>query len=325
MPILTTDFPALTADLQDIFNETAKTSISELTGFKLFKIQDTNRLTYDHLILHGLGGVDKVAEGADLPNKTLVEGDSVTWTQDYFGALVPVSKKMRKFDLHNQIESLVRSITDGAFDQIDQAFSDVLLNGFSASNYVDPYGESVAATGYDGNAFFYASHSNNINSEVFSNIITDSTVNPVLSREAVDAAMVAARKYRDPSQVYRRINLDTLLVSPDKYDEALRIINSPQVSGEFVNDINPLKGKVKVMQWEKLAENSAGSDTSNYWFMYDSKKVGESLRGLFAERPSLDAPEQVYKNKNWDYSIDFYYAIGRGFNPYIMGSNATKA
>jgi len=326
MPITTKDFPALTDDLQDIYNEAAKNSISKLVGYQVFNVSDTDRLTYDHLILHGLGGVSKVAEGSDLPNKVINEGDSVTWTQEYYGAIVPVTKKMRKFDLHNQIASIVRTITDGSFNQIDQAFADVLLNGFSASNYTDPYGESVSATGYDGNAFFMAAHTNDVDtSKTFSNLITYETVNPVPSREAIVEQRATSRKYKDPSGVSRMINLDTILCSPDYEDEFLRIINSSQISGGFENDINPLKGKLKVIPWEKLASNSAGSDTSSYWYMYDSSKIGESLRALFAERPSLDAPDQVYKNKNWDYSIDFYYAIGRGFNPYIVGSNSTKS
>jgi hypothetical protein len=56
--------------------------------------------------------------------------------------------------------------------------------------------------------------------------------------------------------------------------------------------------------------------------MYDSKKVGNSLKALFAEKPSLDPPEQVYKNKNWEYSIDFYYAILRGYPNAVYGSTA---
>jgi hypothetical protein len=324
--IMTTDFPALTDDLQDIFNEAAKNSIADLVGFKLFNVRDTERRTYDHLILHGIGGAQKVAQGSDLPSIGLVEGDTVTWTQGRYGNLVSVTKDMRLFDLYNEIEGLVRSTTDASFNDIDQAFADVLLNGFSASNYTDVYGESVAATGYDGLALFHASHTNNVNtSSTFSNIITYGTVNPVLSREAMVAARVAARTYKDPKGKNRPINLDTILVAPSKEDEALRIVNSEKISGGFENDINPLKGKVNVVTWEKLETATGGTDTSAYWYMYDSKKVGETLNALFRERPSLDAPEQVYKNKNWDYSMDFYYTVGRGFGAYLRGSNATGA
>ena len=51
---------------------------------------------------------------------------------------------------------------------------------------------------------------------------------------------------------------------------------------------------------------------SAYWFMADSAKVDNSLMALFAERPELDAPEQVYENKNWTYSLDFFYTTGLG-------------
>jgi len=324
MAIMTTDFPALTDDLQEIFNEVAKNSIADLKGYQLFEVKDTDRRTFDHLILHGIGGAQKVAQGADLPALSLVEGDSITWTQGRYGALVSVTKDMRLFDLYDQIESLVRSVTDASFNDIDQAMADVLLYGFSSSNYTDVYGQSVSAVGPDGLAVFSASHTNNLNATVFSNLIVyNSITNPILSREAIVAARVMGRIHKDPAGKSRPVNLDTLYVAPSKEDEALRIIESSQISGSAENDINPLKGKIKVVAWEKLETRSDGTDTSAYWFMCDSKKVKESVKALFRERPSLDAPEQVYKNKNWDYSIDFYYTLGRGYPAYIFGSNAT--
>jgi len=320
------DFPSLTDDLQSIFNEVAKTSVVEMKGNKIFKVFDTNRLTYDHLILHGLSGIARVADGQDLPKVNSEEGDTITWTQEYYGAIASITKKMRKFDLYDQMTSLVKSLTTDAFDKIDQSLADVLGNGFSSSNYTDVYGVSVSAVGPDALALFSASHSNNINSNVFSNIITDATVNPVLSR----AALVAARKqgltHKDPNGVIRPVMLDTLIVAPTNEDLAERLLYSELIPGAANNDINALKGKVKTLiVWERLETRTGGTDTSAYWYMADSSKVGESLQCLFAERPSLDAPDEVYTNKNWDYSLDFYYAIGRGYPAYVFGSNATGA
>lgn len=325
MAILTTDFPALTDDLQEIYNEVASTAIAELKGFSIFDVKDTDRRTYDHLILHGIAGAQRVAQGADLPEVSLVEGDSITYTQSRYGVIAPVTKDMRLFDLYNEIESLVRSSTDATFNDIDQAMADVLLYGFSASNYIDVYGYSVSAVGPDALAVFSASHSNNINSNTFRNLMYYNTVNPVLSREAIVDTRRRGLIHKDPQGKNRPVFLDTLLVAPSKEDEAMRIIESTRISGSAENDINPLKGKVKVVTWEKLETRSDGTDTSAYFFMYDSKKVKECLKALFRERPSLDAPEQVYKNKNWNYSIDFYYTLGRGYSAYIWGSNATGA
>lgn len=315
------DFPALTDDLQGIFNEVAKTKVAEMKGNKIFNVFDTKRRTFDHLILHGVDGIKEVTPGQDLPNIQGEEGDSITWTQRYFGGIASVTKEMRKFDLHNQIESIVRSLAVDAFDKIDQSLADVLLHGFSSSSYTDVYGATTAATGPDAFALFYTAHSNNLNSDTFSNVITS---NPALSRAAIITARAQGMTHKDPNGHKRPINLDTLVVAPSNEDLAERIVLSELIPGSANNDRNTLKGKIKrIIVWERLEENSAGTDTSAYWFMYDSSLVGESLQALFAERPSLDAPDQVYKNKNWDYSLDFFYTTGIGYPAYIFGSDAS--
>lgn len=74
MPITVADFPSLTDDLQSIFNEVAKTKVAEMKGNKVFNVFDTNRRTFDHLILHGVSGVKEVTPGQDLPNIIAEEG-----------------------------------------------------------------------------------------------------------------------------------------------------------------------------------------------------------------------------------------------------------
>jgi hypothetical protein len=325
MPITVRDFPSLTDDLQSIYNEVAKAKVADMKGNKVFNVFDTNRRTFDHLILHGMSGIKEVTPGQDLPNITSEEGDSITWTQRYFGGIASITKEMRLFDLHNQMETVIKSIATDAFDKIDQSLADVLLYGW-ATTYTDVFGKSVTATGPDAVALFSASHSNNFNATVFSNIITDATVNPVLSRSAIVAAIKQGLTHKDPNGMIRPINLDTIVVAPSNADLVERILLSSQMSGNAQNDINPLKGKVsRIIVWERLETRSDTTDTSAFWFMFDSSKVGETLNCLFAERPSLDAPDQVYSNKNWEYSCDFFYTIGLGYPAFIFGSNATGA
>jgi hypothetical protein len=244
--------------------------------------------------------------------------DSITWTQRYFGGIASITKEMRLFDLYNQIESIVKSISTDAFDKIDQSFADVLLYGWSSS-YTDVYGKSVSALAPDGKCLFNAAHDSPVNSSYsFSNALSS---NPVLSRDAINDARVIGMAFKDPNGINRPINYDTLIVPPSLEDLAERILYSNQMSGTANNDINPLKGKIKnLIVWERLEERSDDTDTSAYWFLADSSKVGETLNALFAERPSLDAPEQVYANKNWEYSIDFFYTIGLGYPAYVVGS-----
>jgi hypothetical protein len=329
MSIRTSDLASLTGYLDEIFRETSVASIDEMVGTKIFRVEESSKLNYIYQEIYGLAGIKAVAEGQNLPRVTTSEGDTATFTQSYYGAMVAITKKTRKFCDFNepQVGYLVKTVVDDAWQKIDQSMADVLTNGFSASNYTDVYGQSVSAACPDGVALFSASHTNNLNSTTYRNLIKDSaaTVNPPISRECIVQARVDALNHKDVNGVNRPVMLDTILVSPTNYDEAMRIVNSDVLSGEFTRDYNPLKGLVKVMQWSRLTTRTGGTDTSAYWFMFDSKKVGESLRCVFAERPTLDAPEEVYENKDWEYSIDYFYTLVRAYPAFVWGSNSTSA
>ena len=253
--------------------------------------------------------------------------DSITYTQRYFGAIAAVTKEMRIFDLYDDIEHLVKTLAQDAFHKIDQSYADVLTNGWSTS-YTDVFGATVTSTGTDGLALFSASHSNNINTNTFSNLLVDSagTADPVLSRNAIVESRARAMRYQDPNKLVRPITLDTLLVSAINEDLANRIVFSGGVQGTPNVDNNPVRGWIKkVLVWPRIDVRSDGTDTDAYWFLADSRQVGESLKSKFAERPSLDAPEQVYANKDWRWSLDFFYTVGLGFPAYIRGSRGTAA
>ncbi len=319
MAITVADFPALTDDLQSIFNEVAKRKVTENVGFGVFDVFDTERRTFDHLILHGMSGIRKVTPGEDIPRIPVEEGDTITWTQAYYGGAASITKEMRLFDLYNQITTIIGSLAEDAFDKVDQSLADRLLGGF-ANDYVDPYGETVSTLGPDGVRLFSDAHLNPFGGDNMTNLCQGSTDNPVLARDAIVDTMVAASVHRDPNGMIRPINLDTLLIPPALRDTAERLVMSQYLPGSANNDVNPLYNRVKIVVWPRLSQASDGTVGSKYWFMFDSRAVKESLKCLFAERPSLDAPEQVYINKNWDYTVDFFYTLGTAYPAYIWGS-----
>lgn len=324
MAILTSDFAALTDDLQEIFDEVAAGKIADSMGMKIFDVKDTDRRTYDYRVLHGIDVIQRVGEGSDLPEAISIQGDGVTWTQSRYGGIVSITKDMRMFDLYDAIEDRVVAATEDAFDKIDQSLADVLLYGWSTS-YTDVYNASHTSTASDGLALFSSVHSNDVNAATYNNQIQypSGTADPALSREAVILTRTRGRRFRDPLSHVKPVNLDTLVVGPGNEDLALRIVNSDGVQGTADRDSNPLRGRVNVVVWDRLDIRSDDTDTSAYWFMCDSKKVKNSLKALFAQRPTMEAPEQVYKSKNWLYSVDHYYAIGRGIAQYVFGSRGT--
>ena len=323
--ITTNDFPALTDDLQEIFNEGAKRKISENMGFKVFEVLDTDRRTFDHLVLHGVSGIQEVTPGQDLPSITTEEGDTITWTQRYFGAVANVTKAMRKFDLHEQIDDVARTLVDDAFDKVDQSFADYLSQGASAS-HVDVYGKTISTVGPDGLQLFHALHTNPITGNTYTNIISDGTNdNPKLTREAIVYQRSLGKLMKDPNGIIRPVNYDLLIVSPGDEDLAERLIGSEFLPGSANNDKNPLYKKMKIIVWPRLAAAADGTDTSAYWYLADSTGVKKTLKSKFAERPTLDPPDVVYRSKNWGFSCDFFYTNGIGYQQYITQSDATEA
>lgn len=74
MAIVVQDFQTLTDDLQEIFNETSRNKVAEMVGKNVFEVMETDRRTFDHLVIHGLGKPQEVTPGADIPKLNSNEG-----------------------------------------------------------------------------------------------------------------------------------------------------------------------------------------------------------------------------------------------------------
>lgn len=323
----TADYPKLTQKLNEVHNEAAADAVESWVGKDIFDVIDTDWKTYDYLVMHGAGNLQQIAEGAELPTVSSNEGDSAAWTQKRFGEKISITKDMRMFDRYDQMMEAVQSVTDEAFQKIDQSMADALLNGFTGTTYTDVFGKTVSNLSVDGVTLFNSAHTNNINSNVFRNLIRNSagTDNPALSRDAMIKARSDARTYQDPNGVNRPVMLDTLIVSAGNEDLAERLVYSQGVAGTPNVDINPIKGKIKnIIVWSKLDLRSDGTDTSAYWFMADSKKVKKALKAPFAQRPMMHEAENVTETQNWLYPLDAYYVLGLGYPSGIFGSTGAN-
>jgi len=328
MPLSTRDFAQLNDDLQTIYAEHSDLAVKEAVGLQVFNVAETELKTFEHQILHGVAGIENLPEGAALPRVNGNEGDNISYTQSRYGAIVPITKDMRIFDLYSKMEGVVKSIVDDAWDKIDQSLADVLLNGWSTS-YTDVYNKTVASVCADAAALFASTHDyGGASATTFTNIITDGTnTNPALSRAAIVNQITAGMKFTDANGILRPFNIDTVLVGPDLADLAYRIVDNDRLHNSANWDQNKfVTGRIKqVKLWERLAQTGAGSSRAAYWFMYASKNVGESLKCLFKQRPMLEAPANVDDTKDWEYPIDYYYTIGRGFPPFVRGSKGDNS
>lgn len=327
MALTINDYTTLTQKLNEWYNETANERVQEWIGKELFDVGETDWQVYNYLILNGLAKFDLVADGQQLPVASSVEGDSVTATQKHYGGRVGITKGMRLFDRYDQMEEITRSEVDYAFDRIDQSQADLLTNGFTGTTFTDIFGSAQSNTAPDGVVFFSASHTNNQNSNTARNLIRNSagTANPALSRDAIVKARSDAKAHLDPNKVNRPINLDRLIVSATNEDLAERTVFSTGVQGTPNVDLNPLKSKVSnILIWSRLDLNGAGTDTSAYWFMADSRNVKRTLKSPFAQKPMMGQATQVHDSLTWEYPIDAYFTlfIGQPFN--VWGSTGVN-
>lgn len=327
MALTTADYTTLTQKLNEWYNEAANETLQSWIGKELFDVSETNWQVYNYLILNGLAKFDRVAEGAQLPVASSTEGDSVSATQRRYGGRISITKDMRMFERYDQMNELVNSSVQYAFDRIDQSQADLLTNGFSGTSYTDIFGFTQANTAPDAVVFFSASHTNNQNSGTSRNLIRNSvgTANPTLSRDAIVTARKDGMTHRDPNSANRPINLNQLIVSATNEDLAERTVFSSGVQGTPNVDLNPLKGKVSnIKVWSRLDTRGDGTDTSAYWFMADSKNVKKTLKSPFAQVPKMGDSTQVHDSLNWEYPIDAYYTmfVGQPYNVFgATGAN----
>ena len=327
MAIRKTDFPTLTQKLNSWFNESARNAIADWVGKDYYDVGETDWEVFNTLTIYGLGRPSRVADGQQFPQLQSEEGDSISLTQIQYADRFGVTKRMRKFERYDQIKPLARSMADGFFDSIDQSQADLLTNGFSGSSFTDVYGYSQSNLANDGVVAFSASHTNNLNGNTFSNLITNAagTANPALDRDPIVNTVAAGRKFKDPNNLNRPVKLDRLLVSATKYDLAFRIVYSQGVQGTPNVDSNPLRGDVNALvMWSRLDQDAAGNDRSARWFMCDSRFVKVSLRSPFAQRPMMFPPEEVNDSKTWEYTGDMFYAMGVDHPKFVHGSTGAN-
>lgn len=319
--------------LKQVFLDSTANRVASDVGMNLYNVIKQNRKTIQANTFTGAHGISSAPESSDYALAQTYDSDSVTATQKKRASVLSVSKEARDFiavdpatgvvDFTN-IEDLVRNFTDIAYDAIDQDMADALLGGFSTS-YVNPYGETVLSETVDSHQLFYATHTLQ-DSTAYSNIITDGSVsNPLLTRGALVETIARGRRFRSVGNVARPVKYDTLLVGPGNEDQARRLVESAKIAGSANNDTNGSISSLKVKVWDRLDATSAGTDTSGYWFMYDSSNVKRALQFHSYHLPKLYPPETSERNNDWSYKMDYYSVIMNVEPWHIAGSKGTQA
>lgn len=319
-------FQKLTAYVNDNWNEFAALRVADDKGLQLFGARETafqTEVVQNYSSLNK--GIRRVADGGTYPSIVGAQGDGITFTQAHYAGRVDVTKDLRLFNRYeSEIPMIVNTAVDACFDNLDQNYADIILNGWSTT-FTNVYGDTVSNVGPDGKALFVSNHSSNANAGyTFDNRITDGVnVDVKLTRDAVVATKARALKYTDPGSIKRPIKLDTLVVSPDLEDLAYRIIKTDGIAGTPNRDTNAYLGGMKLLVWERLGSTSQGTDTSSYWFMMDSTRINQGFRSYFRQKPKIGPEREFGPDETWTYLVDYYNSTGFNTPNFIFGSRGT--
>ena len=316
-------FQKLTAYVNDNWNEFAALRVAADKGLELFSAKNVEFQTEVVQNYSSLNkGIKRVAEGGTYPSIVGAQGDGITFVQAHYAGRVDVSKDLRLFNRYeSEVPMLVQTAVDACFDNIDQNYADVLLNGW-ASSYVNVYGDTVSNVGPDSKVLFASNHSTSASAGYsFDNRITDGvSVDPRMTRDAIVATKSRALKYVDPGSIKRPIKLDTIVCSPDLEDLAHRLVKTDGIAGTPNRDTNAYLNSMNVLSWERLGSTGQGADTSSYWFMVDSSRIKQGLRSYFRQHPKIGPEREFGPDETWSYLVDYYNATGFSTPNFIFGS-----
>lgn len=308
--------------IDKIYKDTQSQKMAEAMYPYLFDVIDKPVKNYTMQILHGAYGIKKKVEWGRYAALTTWEWDKVTFQQSTYGGSVAITKESKVYDDYDLVYEQAKTSFEDMFDKIDQWTADMILHWFTTTAYTDVYDETVSFLWADWLQLFSAVHTNWLTSSKYSNLcISGWSTHPAFGYDGVNDTRVAARKYKNPQWQSQPMILDTIIVWPALETLAYRLALSDLIPWSDKNDVNPLKGKLKVMVWDRLAEAYDWTDASLYWFMADSRYIKNTLKMIYWQRPWIFWPRESRENSlDKEIIVDTLYAQGFGFQKNLWGS-----
>ena len=298
--------------IDEIFQESMKDKLDDLVLLKIFDEETNSHRNDTILIEEWLTWVSYIPENSEYPDANPWESDNMTFTKHKYGAKVLITEEMKLYNEVWDMKERIRSIVDEGMEMLEQSLADILLNWFSTSSYTDVFGKTTGAVGQKGRALF--------NTTDWNVITVGATANPELCTASLNAAYVMGRTHKNSLGQYKSVKYDTLLVSPALRAIADTLVDSDHLPWSSDNAVNFNKGRFKVIESNRLSSKSDGTDTSAYWFVFDSKKIKRQLKVKWARHPRLKLVWECIFDANEVHRFSFIYSRGfLNFN-YIAGS-----
>lgn len=216
---------------------------------------DTSENAYEQdTSMSGFGEHEETAELQNIPFEDRVPGWEVTYAHKKYTKGASISQEMIDDNKWSLVKKTPKALSLSKMRSLERLGADVLNYGFVAGG-----GGKAKFRGGDGQALFSTVHINRQGDVIQSNKITTA-----LSQSALQAVSTAMKKRLDSKGMIIEFMPSKLIVPTELEYTAKIILESTQAVGNNFNDINPMKGSLKLVIWSYLTSSTA-------WFVQDDE------------------------------------------------------
>lgn len=240
----------------------------------------------------------------EIPYETIPAGLERTYVHKEFAKGFTVERKFIDDEQYNVIEKMPKDLARAGRYKVETDGASLFNNAFTN-------------TGYDGKPLISAEHPllNTTAETVHGTGKCSNLVTGALSDTTLKTALQLGRKQVDEAGKLIQFQFDTLIVPPALEYLAYELINSSQKVNTDYNDVNSLKGRLKIVVLDFLTSDTA-------WFITDSKR--HQLNWFWRVKPEFKREEDfdtlVHKYRG-------YMRYSYGYSDYrgIIGSTGVNA
>jgi len=188
------------------------------------------------------------------------QGYDATYKHKKWTKAISISKEMWDDDRFGVMRRGTQDLARSKMRTKDQIGADIFNFSFTTGG-----GGKALFTAGDALPLFSASHTRTDGGAVQSNTTTAD-----LNESSLETALVTMRATLDDKGQLQGITPTTLLIPPALEKEASILLESSGRVGTANNDVNPYKGRLNIVVWDRIGSAAGGSDTA--WFILGTEK-----------------------------------------------------
>lgn len=280
------------AELQGAWADLLNSNIRKIYGDQLkqvptqyqnvFKVENSSRDREIESSASGLSQFVLTGENQPVTYEDRNQGYDVTYTHQKWAKAISISKEMWDDDRFGVMRRGTQALAKSKMRTKDSIGADIFNYSFTSGG-----GGKASFTAGDSVALFSTAHTRTDGGANISNYTTAD-----LNESSLETGLITMRATVDDKGQLVGIDPDTLLIPPALEKEARILLDSTGRVGTANNDVNPYKGRLKIVVWDRLGSAAGGSDTA--WFLLDSS---EHLLTYFNRNDTgLQGPDYDFDN-----------------------------